>query len=156
MQPRSSAAVATVTARLAVAGCVAAEEEAAELVTNAADAATLDDWVARREQGEPLRGSRASSILWSACGRGPRCLRAAPADRGAGPPAAGLLSAHGGRAADLCTGAGAVAAHIAAATGTPVVGTDTDVLAVSCARRNGVRAWQETWVPPSAVALSPW
>ena len=56
--------------------------------------------------------------------------------------AAGLLSAHGGRAADLCTGAGAVAAHIAAATGTPVVGTDTDVLAVSCARRNGVRAAQ--------------
>ena len=143
MQPRSSAAVATVTARLAVAGCVAAEEEAAELVTNAPDAATLDDWVARREQGEPL--------AWIT-GFVDFCGRRVGVDRGVYVPrqqteelarrAAGLLSAHGGRAADLCTGAGAVAAHIAAATGTPVVGTDTDVLAVSCARRNGVRAAQ--------------
>jgi release factor glutamine methyltransferase len=55
---------------------------------------------------------------------------------------AGLLLADGGRhAADLCTGAGAVAAHLAAEVpGASVVGVDIDPIAVACARRNGVLA----------------
>jgi release factor glutamine methyltransferase len=45
----------------------------------------------------------------------------------------------GGRALDLCTGAGAVAAHLMARDPTVfVMGTDIDRRAAACARRNGV------------------
>src|SRR5690349_15658202 len=47
-------ALAAVTDRLVAAGCVAAPDEAAELVAAAPDAAALDAMVGRREQGEPL------------------------------------------------------------------------------------------------------
>jgi release factor glutamine methyltransferase len=40
--------------RLRAAGCVAAEEEADELVAAAPDRSTLGHWVSRREAGEPL------------------------------------------------------------------------------------------------------
>ncbi|MEO5902146.1 MAG: putative protein N(5)-glutamine methyltransferase, partial [Ilumatobacteraceae bacterium] len=43
-----------VTDRLAVAGCVAAAEEAAAILGAAPDGSTVDVWVARRERGEPL------------------------------------------------------------------------------------------------------
>jgi release factor glutamine methyltransferase len=47
-----------------------------------------------------------------------------------------------GRAADLCCGCGAVAAHLAASAPTAaIVGVDIDVAAVRCARRNGVAAF---------------
>jgi release factor glutamine methyltransferase len=126
---------------LVSAGCVAAEEEAVELVASAPDGATLDAWTARRERGEPLAWITGAVVF---CGRRvgvaagvyvPRVQTEELARR-----AADLLVAHGGRAADLCTGAGAVAAHVAEATGVPVVGTDIDALALACARRNGVRA----------------
>ncbi|MGH9291979.1 MAG: hypothetical protein ACRDZ6_04260, partial [Acidimicrobiales bacterium] len=48
------AAVARVVERLATAGCVAADEEAVELVGAAPDAATVEEWTRRRERGEPL------------------------------------------------------------------------------------------------------
>ena len=54
-----------VTERLEAAGCVAGEE-AAELVAAALDAATLEAWVRRREQGEPL--AWITGTLWF-CGR---------------------------------------------------------------------------------------
>ena len=54
-------------------------------------------------------------------------------------PAAELLATEGGPAADLCTGSGAIAAHLLAAMpATHVVGVEIDRSAAECARRNGV------------------
>src|SRR5438128_12656682 len=44
----------TVINRLRAAGCVAADEEADELLAAAPDDNTLEAWIRRREQGEPL------------------------------------------------------------------------------------------------------
>ena len=51
---RSRLTVDSVTDRLAAAGCVAADEEAEELVAAAGSGAILEAFVSRREQGEPL------------------------------------------------------------------------------------------------------
>jgi release factor glutamine methyltransferase len=127
--------------RLAAAGCVAADEEARDLVAHAPDAATLDAWVARREQGEPLAWITGRACF---CGRDvyvepgvyvPRVQTEELARRAADvlPP--------GGRAVDLCTGSGAIAVHVRAAVPSVcVVGVDVDAGAVACARRNGVPA----------------
>lgn len=128
--------------RLAAAGCLAAKEEAGELFEAAPDAETLERWVHRREQGEPLPWITGAM---SFCGRPVRI------DRGVYVPrvqseelarlAAGRLPPQGGRAADLCTGSGAVAAHLAAERpAANVIGVDIDRRAVACARRNRVPA----------------
>jgi release factor glutamine methyltransferase len=120
---------------------VAASEEAAELLTAAPDDRTLDAWIGRREQGEPLAWITGSTVF------GGRRIRVAP---GVYVPrfqteelarrAAALLP-EGGRALDLCTGAGAVAAHLLSeVAGATVLGVDLDPLAAACARRNGVAA----------------
>ncbi|MGQ0520779.1 MAG: N5-glutamine methyltransferase family protein [Actinomycetota bacterium] len=128
-----------VVARLAAAGCVAAGEEAAELLAPAPDPATLEGWLRRREGGEPLAWITGTLRF---CGRDlvvapgvyvPRLQSEELARR-----AARLLPA-GGRALDLCTGAGAVAATLGA--GVPsasVVAVELDERAAACARRNGV------------------
>ena len=128
-------------ARLRAAGCVAAEEEAHELVAAAPDAATLEAWACAREQGEPL--------AWIT-GSMPFCDLVVHVDRGVFVPRlqseelarrSGALLPAGGRAADLCTGAGAIAmALMARQPGALVVGVDIDARAVACARRNGVVA----------------
>lgn len=133
--------VEVVAERLAVAGCIAAADEAAELVAAAPGVAALESWIHRREQGEPLAWIIGSTTF---CGRRievqpgvyvPRWQSEELAHR-----AVALLPA-GGRGADLCTGSGAVAAHLAASVpGTTVIGTDLDRAAVRCARRNGVTA----------------
>ncbi|MGH9170984.1 MAG: N5-glutamine methyltransferase family protein [Acidimicrobiales bacterium] len=126
--------------RLVVAGCVAADEEAEELVAHAPDDATLEAWLCRREQGEPL--------AWIT-GRLQFCGHELSIDPGVYVPrlqsqelarcAASLLPVNGGRAADLCTGAGAIAAHLMAERpSATVVGVDIDRRAAACARRNGV------------------
>ncbi|HEY7949051.1 MAG TPA: HemK/PrmC family methyltransferase [Acidimicrobiales bacterium] len=52
-----------------------------------------------------------------------------------------FLATGGRRAADLCTGAGAIAVELmAAAPAATVIGVDIDAGAVACARRNGVQA----------------
>lgn len=127
--------------RLATAGCVAAAEEAAALLAAAPDGATLDAWVGRRETGEPLPWITGRVTF---CGR---LLHVAPGvyvprrqSEELARRAAALLPTHG-RALDLCTGAGAVAAHLAGAVPTAtVLGIDRDLRAAACARRNGVRA----------------
>jgi len=130
-----------VAARLRAAGCVAAEDEAEELVAATADDAALEDAVRRREAGEPI-----AWITGVATFAGQR-MRVAP---GVYPPrpqteelarrAAARLPADG-RALDLCTGCGAVAAHLAAqARDAFVVGVDVDPSAAACARANGVKA----------------
>jgi release factor glutamine methyltransferase len=127
--------------RLVAAGCVAAAEEAAELVAAAPDDATLDGWVTRREQGEPLawitgRIEFCGHRLHVAPGVYVPRIQSEELARRAG----AVLPAHG-RAVDLCTGAGAVAAHLIAEVPTAtVVGVDVDRLAAICARRNRVPA----------------
>jgi release factor glutamine methyltransferase len=140
----ADALLAAVVHRLIVAGCVAAAEEAAEFVAAAPDEPTLEAWLCRREQGEPLAWIT-STVLF--CGQ---TLHVAPGvyvpriqSEELARRAAALLPDHG-RAADLCTGAGAVAAHLMTRVPTAaVIGIDVDVRAAACARRNGV---------PTAVA----
>jgi len=132
---------AAVIERLASAGCVAAEREADELLAAASDDATLETWLRRREQGEPPAWITGTT---SFCGRPlhvapgvyvPRAQTEELARR-----AAALLPASG-TAVDLCTGAGAIAAHLRAEVPTAtVVGVDIDPLAAACAKRNGVPA----------------
>ncbi len=127
--------------RLAAAGCVAAGDEAAELVARAPDEGVLEAWLGRREGGEPLAWITGTVLF---CGRpvgvDPGVYVPRPQTEGLARRAASLLPARG-RAADLCTGAGAVAVHLMAAVpGALVAGTDVDESAVRCARRNGVDA----------------
>jgi release factor glutamine methyltransferase len=136
--------LASVVDRLSAAGCVAADEEAAELLAAAPDEPTLERWLRHREQGEPLAWITGTTMF---------CDRPLHVDPGVYVPrfqseelahrAAALLP-HDGRALDLCTGAGAIAAHLKAqAPAAVVIGLDADVRAAACARRNGV---------PTAVA----
>ncbi|MDQ1373998.1 MAG: release factor glutamine methyltransferase [Actinomycetota bacterium] len=130
--------------RLVTAGCVAAVEEAAAFVDAAPDGPTLEAWLRRREQGEPPAWITGTVRF---CGQAlhvapgvyvPRTQSEELARR-----AAALLPGDG-RALDLCTGAGAVAAHLQARVPTATVGgIDVDERAAACARRNGV---------PTAVA----
>lgn len=128
-----------VTARLVAAGCVAAAEEAAELVAAAPDSATLDAWIGRREQGEPpswITGSTwfvRRAVQMAPMVYVPRLQTEELARR-----AAALLPERG-LAVDLCTGSGAVAAHLRAQVPTAaVIGVDIDPVAAACAWRNGV------------------
>jgi release factor glutamine methyltransferase len=132
---------ADVVARLAAAGCVAAAGEADELIDAAPDARVLDAWIARRAEGEPL-----AWIIGRVAFAGRR-LHAAPGVYVPRPQTEALarratrLLPRGGRAVDLCTGTGAIAAVVRAHDPTAfVVGTDIDPRAVRCARHNRVPA----------------
>jgi release factor glutamine methyltransferase len=126
--------------RLAAAGCVAPDVEAAELLRDAPAAAELEGRVRRREAGEPLEwitGRACFGDLVVHVERGvyvPRRQTEELARR-----AAALLPARG-VAVDLCTGSGAVAAWLQRAVQDAfVVGVDVDVIAARCAARNDVR-----------------
>lgn len=138
---RSAAAVA---ARLAAAGCVAAEEEAKELMAVASDDAALETLIVRREDGEPLAWITGATEF---CGKSVRI------DAGVYVPrrqteelarrAAALLVERdrGAWAVDLCTGSGAIALTLMSlAPEARVVAVDSDQRAVRCAHRNGVSA----------------
>lgn len=128
-------------ARLARAGCVAADEETRELLAAVPDDETLESWVQRREFGEPL-----AWIL----GKIDFCGLSIQVDAGLYVPRlqsqelarrAVEILPQNGYAADLCTGVGAIAVYIShMVPNAVVVGTDLDFMAVRCARRNGVRA----------------
>jgi release factor glutamine methyltransferase len=125
--------------RLAAAGCVAAEREARELADAAPDDATLDAWLRRREAGEPPAWIT-GTVRFAGCrlhvGRGVYVPR--PQTEDLARRAARLLPTRG-RAVDVCTGSGAIAAHLSAAVpGATVIGIDRDPVAARCARRNGV------------------
>lgn len=136
-----AALLGAVTGRLATAGCVAAADEAAAILAAAPDRATVGAWVTRRERGEPL--------AWIVehvrfCGGVvhvtpgvyvPRVQTEDLARR-----AVALLPRHG-VALDLCTGAGAIAAHLTRRIPTAlVIGLDIDASAARCTARNGVMA----------------
>jgi release factor glutamine methyltransferase len=127
--------------RLVAAGCVAADEEAGELLAAAPDPATLEAWLRRREDGEPLAwitGALRFCGLTLHVAAGVYVPRIQSEDLAR--HAAAVLP-RGGRAVDLCTGAGAIAAFLTAQDPTAtVVGVDIDVRAAACARGNGVRA----------------
>ena len=129
-------------ARLARAGFVAAEEEAAELLdATATGAAPLEDLVARRLAGEPLAWVVGHALfddfeLRVAPGvYVPRQQTVELARRAA------VKLAATGTAVDLCTGSGAVGLALQRARPqSRVLATDIDARAVACARRNGVDA----------------
>jgi release factor glutamine methyltransferase len=128
--------------RLTAAGCVAAAEEAAALVAASPGEDALEAWIRRREQGEPLAWITGATQF---CGRAlrvdPGVYVPRPHSEELARRAAALLAATDGRAVDLCTGAGAIAAHLTAEVpGATVLGVDVDPRAVACARRNGVTA----------------
>ena len=132
----------TIVARLSAAGCVAADAEAGELLRAAPDGPTLERWIEGRERGVPLPWLTGSTIF---AGRRvlvepgvyvPRRQSEELARR-----AVARLAAHPGRAADLCAGSGAIAAHLRAEVPSAgVVAVDVDERAVRNARRNGVPA----------------
>jgi release factor glutamine methyltransferase len=133
-----------IVSRLRAAGCVFAEDEARLLISAAADPAGLDAMVDRRVTGVPLE----QVVGWAEfCG-----LRIA-VEPGVFVPRrrteflvrqalllvrrAGSLAAPGAVVLDLCCGAGAIAAALAAAMpGAEVHAADIDPAAVRCARRN--------------------
>ncbi len=130
---------AAVVAALTRAGCVAAEEEAAELMAAADGPAELARMVDRRRSGEPL--------AWIT-GRTAFCGLEIVVDPGVYVPRwqseplarrAAQLLPPAGVGVDLATGSGAVAAVMAAARPEArVLATELDPGAVRCARRNGV------------------
>jgi release factor glutamine methyltransferase len=135
---------ASVTQVLTDAGCIAARQEADELMRAAAgNPDVLDDLVSRRTRGEPmawLTGSVTFCDLRLFVAPGvyvPRRQTEPLARRAA------TLLPSAGVAADLCTGIGAIAAVLAAAVPTArVLATELDELAAQCARRNGVEAFE--------------
>jgi release factor glutamine methyltransferase len=123
--------------RLRQAGCVFAEDEAELLLSAARTPAELDAMVARRVAGLPLE----QVVGWAEfCG-----LRVA-VEPGVFVPRrrteflveqAAALARSGDVIVDLCCGAGAIAAALAAALpGAEVHAADIDPVAVRCARRN--------------------
>lgn len=125
------------------AGCVAALDEARELLEAAADAEELGTLVARRCDGEPLAWVTGRTTF---CDLEVRVEPGVYVPRWQSEPLARAAAARlpdGGVGVDLCTGSGAIAMVLAAGQpGAQVVGTDVDPIAVRCARTNGVRAYQ--------------
>jgi release factor glutamine methyltransferase len=134
----------SMTQMLTEAGCIAAREEADELIRAAAgDPEVLNDLASRRTHGEPiawLTGAVAFCGLTLFVAPGvyvPRRQTEPMARRAA------TLLPLAGVAADLCTGVGAIAAALAAAVPTArVLATELDGDAVRCARRNGVEVFE--------------
>ncbi len=130
--------------RLKAAGCIAAEEEAEELIAAAPNGSVLEVFISRRERGEPLAWITGATQF---CGHSvlvdpgvfvPRQQTEELARR-----AAVLLDVEGERRrlVDLCTGSGAIAVHVKwAFPNANVVAVDSDMGAAICARRNGVMA----------------
>jgi release factor glutamine methyltransferase len=141
--------------RLAAGGCVAAEEEADELLWAADDDRQLETMVGRRLAGEPL--------AW-VTGRVTFCGLQVRVDPGVYVPrwqteplarrAAALLP-EVGLAVDVCTGSGAVAMVMARTRpGARVIATDRDPRAVACAVANGVDAVEGDLLAPLPPALA--
>lgn len=128
-----------VAARLAAAGCVAPEAEAAALLAATGDPGELGALVDRRATGEPLAWLVGHVMF---CGMRVAVHPGVYVPRRQTEPlarrAAELLPLDGA-AVDLCTGAGAIAVVLhAASPGATVLATEVDPVAAACARANGV------------------
>lgn len=135
--------LASVAGALVTAGCVAADEEAEELVQAAHSKDQLEAMLARRLTGEPLAwitGKASFCGLEVAVEPGvyvPRWQSEPLAQR-----AAHLLPPTG-TAVDLCTGSGAIALVMQSTRpDARVVSTEIDPLAAHCARANGLVVYQ--------------
>jgi release factor glutamine methyltransferase len=129
-----------VAADLRRAGCVAAPEEAAELVEVAdGDAARLRELVERRCAGEPLAWLTGSVRF---CGETVLVHRLTYVPRWQSEPLALEAAARlpeRGLAVDLCTGSGAIAVVLARRRPLArVVASEIDPVAATCARSNGI------------------
>ena len=141
--------------QLREAGCIAPDDEAAELVEAAGgDVARLRKLVARRSAGEPLAWLTGSVRF---CGEtvlvhpGVYVPRR-QSERLALEAAARLPEA--GLAVDLCTGVGAIAVVLARRRPhARVVASEIDPLAAACARSNGVEVFEGDMVAPLPEGL---
>jgi release factor glutamine methyltransferase len=129
--------------RLRAAGCVAAEEEADELLGAASAPEHLEALLARRVEGEPLAWIVGSAlfcdvrVLVDPGVYVPRWQSEPLVRRGA------ALVQQGGRVVDLCTGSGALALALKSLAPLAfVVGTEIDQVACACARSNGVEVYE--------------
>jgi release factor glutamine methyltransferase len=141
IQPTSEETVHVVHA-LAESGCIAPSAEADALFAASSEGVgPIEELVARRLLGEPLAWITGSVRFCDARIRvDPGVFVPRPHTQALTRRAVSLLPA-GGIAVDLCTGSGAVAAVLGSAhPRAAVVATDVDPVAVTCARRNGVRA----------------
>jgi release factor glutamine methyltransferase len=136
----SSNDLTDVVQRLQAAGCVAAEEEAIDLMAAAnGDGARLRALVARRCQGEPIAWLLGSVTF---CGETVLIHHGVYVPRWQSEPMA--LEAvdrlpESGTAIDLCTGSGALAVVLARRRpDARVLATETDPVAIACAQANGV------------------
>jgi release factor glutamine methyltransferase len=144
-----------VAARLAAAGFLAAEEEAAQLAARAPhDDAALDALVQRRLAGEPLAWITGSVMFCDVSVRvEPGVYVPRPHTELLAWRAIGRLPERG-VAVDLCTGSGAVA--VALATHRPrarIVASDIDARAVVSARRNRVDVYHGDLFAPLPRSL---
>jgi release factor glutamine methyltransferase len=141
--------------RLARAGCVAAEEEAAELTACAeGDDAVLDGLVTRRLTGEPLAWITGSTVF---CGIEIAVAPGVYVPRWQSEDLARRAVARfdpSGTAVDLCTGSGALAVVLARAyPAARVLASDLDAAAVACARSNGVETYHGDLFGPLPVEI---
>ncbi len=134
------AVMESITQALRTAGCVAAEEEAEELIRAAPGAGGLQRMVDRRLTGEPLAWITGHAVF---CGLDVGIGPGVYVPRWQSEPLA-LLAARllppDGIGVDLGTGSGAVAMLMQSIhPGASVLATEVDAAAARCARRNGVR-----------------
>ncbi len=132
------------------AGCIAAEEEADELVAAAGgDEDRLASLVIRRCAGEPLAWLVGAVTF---CGVTVLVRPGVYVPRWQSEPLAleaALRLPPDGLAADLCTGAGAIAVVLARRRpGARIVATEIDPTAVACARANGVEVYAGDMAAP--------
>ena len=135
--------LASLTRALESAGCVAAPEEATELIAAARDETELRRMRERRLSGEPLAWVTGRTVF---CGLEIMVEPGVYVPRWQSEPlarqAARLLPDEG-VAVDLCAGSGALAAVMQATRpAAEVVATEIDTAAVRCARQNGIRVYQ--------------
>jgi release factor glutamine methyltransferase len=129
---------------LAGGGFVAPEAEAdALLAAGREGVGTIDTLVARRLEGEPLAWITGSMVFCGIRVRvDPGVFVPRPHTEALARRAVELLPSDG-IAVDLCTGSGAVAMVLCSAHPRAlVIGTDIDPIAVACASRNGIRAFE--------------
>jgi release factor glutamine methyltransferase len=134
----------SVTRRLREAGCIAAAAEADELIrASAGDQDVLEGMMARRTNGEPIAWLTGAVTF---CGHRLLVAPGVYVPRAQTEPLAGraaTLLPPRGVAVDLCTGAGAIAAVMAAVVPTAqVLATELDENAARCARANGVDVFE--------------
>ena len=142
--------LAWTTSALRRAGCVAASDEAVELLAAAqGDRRALRDLVARRSVGEPLAWLVGSARFFGhrvlVC---PGVYVPRPQSEALAREAIARLPRRG-LAVDLCTGSGAVAVAVAyARPEARVLATEIEPAAVACARGNGVDVYAGDMTAP--------